>query len=279
LAGRTGCGRCGFAPPEIDGFVAWAPELAHGGVSYNAQHFEQLFEWEAGHFWFRARNRLILWALQRHFPGAQSLLEIGCGTGFVLAGIQAALPGLRLTGAEAITAGLAFAKTRVPRAELVQMDARRVPYVDEFDVVAAFDVLEHIQDDAQVLCSMHRALRPAGGLLISVPQHRWLWSSVDEAADHVRRYEAAELEAKVRSAGFEILRSTSFVSLPLPAMLLSRRRARRGRKFDPYAEFRLGRSVNRMLEIILDLERGLIRAGLSLPVGGSRLIVAKKRGD
>jgi SAM-dependent methyltransferase len=274
---RRGCDRCGFAPPEIDCFPAWAPELARTSIGYDTSHFARLFGYESGNFWFRARNRLILWALQRHFSGAQNLLEIGCGTGFVLAGIHAARPAMRLTGAEAFTTGLAFAHARVPEAELVQMDARRMPYVEAFDVVAAFDVLEHIVEDESVLRSLHRALRPGGGLLLSVPQHRWLWSTVDDAAGHVRRYHARELEEKVRAAGFEILRSTSFVSLLLPAMALSRRRASPVRGIGLYTELQIGRVANWLLERVMDLERGLIRVGASLPVGGSRLVVARKR--
>lgn len=273
---RHGCDRCGFAPPEIDGFPAWAPELARTSIGYDPSHFAHLFGHESGNFWFRARNRLILWALQRHFPGAQTLLEVGCGTGFVLAGIHAARPAMRLTGAEAFAAGLAFAHSRVPEAELVQMDARRLPYVEAFDVVAAFDVLEHIVEDESVLRSMHRALRPGGGLFLSVPQHRWLWSAVDDAAGHVRRYRARELEQKVRAAGFEILRSTSFVSLLLPAMALSRRRASPVRGTDLYTELQIDGVTNWLLERVMDLERGLILAGVNLPVGGSRLIVARK---
>ncbi len=273
---RTGCERCGFRPAEIDGFTAWAPQLAHAGAGYDPGHFERLFGFEEENFWFRARNALIVWALGHYFPETRSLLEIGCGTGFVIAGVQRAFPALRLTGAEAFTAGLAFARSRV-HGRLEQMDARAIPYVAEFDVVAAFDVLEHIAEDEQVLRSMHQATRPGGGLLITVPQHGRLWSQFDVSAGHFRRYRAGDLEAKVRAAGFDVVRSTSFVSLLLPAMMLSRRRPQRGRDYDIYAEFRIGRGLNRVLESVLGLERGLIRAGVSFPAGGSRLVVAKKR--
>ena len=267
---------CGYTPDVIGGFQNWAPDIGMDGVNYEERHFARQARFEAGHFWFRARNRTIVWALQRYFPEAGSFFEIGCGTGFVLAGIAAALPAIRLVGAEALPAGLAFARRRLPHAEFMQMDARCIPFVDEFDVVAAFDVLEHIEEDEAVLRELHQAVRPGGGLLLTVPQHRWLWSAVDVVAGHVRRYQSAELALKVRAAGFEIIRSTSFVTLPLPAMFAVRRRASASRSSGAEAELAVGRVPNLILEYTLELERTLIRLGANLPVGGSRLVIARK---
>src|SRR5690606_22871969 len=115
-------------------------------------------------------------------------LEIGCGTGFVLSGVADAFPAVRLFGSEIFTAGLEFAARRQPSVNFMQMDARSLPFLDEFDVIGAFDVLEHIVEDGQVLAQMREALKPNGIILLTVPQHEWLWSPVDEFACHVRRY-------------------------------------------------------------------------------------------
>jgi SAM-dependent methyltransferase len=271
------CARCDYEPVRIAGIPAFAPELAQGAPGYDPAHFEELARLEAGNFWFRARNRLIEWALRRYFPEARRFLEVGCGTGYVLAGIAEALPALAVTGSEAAAEGLAFAARRVPRAELLQMDARRIPFSREFDVAGAFDVIEHIDDDVGVLEALRAALRPSGGLLLTVPQHPFLWSEFDARAGHVRRYRARELRAKVVQAGFEIVRMTSFVTLLLPLMFASRR-ARRGSAagYDPLAEMRIARPLNWVFERLLGLERGWLTAGLDLPAGGSLLLVARK---
>jgi len=272
------CPECGREPETIGGFPAFAPELARGGAGYDPEHYDRLFALEASHFWFRARNRLILWALHRHFPGARSFCEIGCGTGYVLTAVREALPEAVLSGSEAFAEGLPFAARRVPDAQLMQMDACAIPFDGEFDALGAFDVIEHIPDDRAALAQMHGALVAGGGLLVTVPQHPWLWSWMDDEAHHVRRYTAAELRGKVEAAGFRVRRMTSFVSLLLPAMMLSRLGRRRQQvEADPYAEFRMSRAVNRLLEGVLSLERGLIRAGVSFPAGGSLLLVAEKR--
>jgi len=263
---------------NLDGHWAFAPELAERNEGFEADYFVRLAKLEADNFWFRARNRLVIWAFQRYFPNAKSFMEIGCGTGFVLSGIQKALPGLALCGSEIFSAGLSFAAQRLPGVELFQMDARRIPFRDEFDVIGAFDVLEHVEQDEEVLAQMHQATRKGGGILITVPHHRFLWSPVDEFSRHVRRYETSELKEKVKRAGFSIVRITSFVSFLLPLLIASRFKQRvTGDEIDPSAEYNLSDLVNTTLEKVLDGERLAIRAGLSFPVGGSLLLVARRK--
>jgi SAM-dependent methyltransferase len=271
------CPHCRHSPPVVGGHPALAPEVAEDSEGFEAEYFARLAEMEAGNFWFRSRNRLIAWALGRYFPGARDFLEIGCGTGFVLAGLRREFPALSLSGSEVFSAGLQFAARRLPGVELFQMDARRIPLSEEFDVVGAFDVLEHIADDELVLAQMRAACRPGGGIILTIPQHPSLWSQSDDYARHVRRYGARELREKVERAGFRVERLTSFVSLLLPLMYVSRLRQRRaGGEFDPEAEFRIGRLANSTLEGVLGLERAAIASGLSLPAGGSLLMVARR---
>lgn len=271
------CPHCSHQPDVIDGHVAFAPELARESEGFEADYFPRLADQEAGNFWFRSRNRLLIWALKQYFPKAQNLLEIGCGTGFVLSGLKQAFPNLVLSGSEVFSDGLGFASARLPHVELFQMDARRIPFRDEFDVIGAFDVLEHIKQDEEVLAQMHQATRKGGGILITVPQHRFLWSPVDEFARHVRRYETRELRDKVSRAGFSVVRISSFVSLLLPLLIASRFKQRMtGAEVDPSAEYNIGRLINTTFEKVLDAERRIIRSGLSFPAGGSLLLVARR---
>ena len=270
------CEFCGYLTEKIGGYLAFAPELAEQCEGFEAAYFKTLSQLEANSFWFNARNQLLTWALPHYFPGASNFLEIGCGTGFVLSGIASAFPDLAVSGSEVFTAGLEIAAQRVPQAELFQMDARHIPFADHFTVIGAFDVLEHIQEDEQVLSQMYQAVRSGGGIMVTVPQHRFLWSKSDEYAHHVRRYRAGELRRKAEKAGFEVLRLTSFVSLLLPFMLLARLKQRRTPEFNPTTEFEIPSVVNRLLGNAMLVERATIRAGISFPAGGSLLLVATK---
>jgi len=247
-------------------------------IGFKTHYFKELAELEAGNFWFRARNRIILWALHKYSSELTSFLEIGCGTGFVISSISKRFPGVRLLGSEYLEEGLVYARQRVPAAEFAQMDARFIHYESELDAIGAFDVLEHIEEDEAVLQQIYKALKPGGFVFITVPQHRWLWSAVDEYACHVRRYGANELHQKVCWTGFEIIRSTSFVSTLLPAMVLSRllQRNKTNMSMDDLAGMRVNPILNKLFEWLLNFELALIRVGIALPVGGSRLLVALK---
>lgn len=275
------CPACAFMPSSINGFPALAPDLAQGGAGFPPDAFKCLAAVEAQNFWFRARNRLIVWALKKHFPSMKRYLEIGCGTGYVLAGVAQAYPNATLVGSEVFSVGLPFAASRVHSVELLQLDARHIPYVGEFDVIGAFDVIEHIKEDEAVLAAMLAALRPGGGVAITVPQHPWLWSSADDHACHERRYRVGELREKVLRAGFKLQFETSFVSLLLPAMLASRLNKGQAKEQasgadESKSEFNLPPWLNRAFEMVMDFERSLIRIGLRFPLGGSRLLIATK---
>jgi len=186
-----------------------------------------------------------------------------------------------LLGSEQYPRGLVLARRRLGNGvTLLQMDARAVPAREEFDIIGAFDVLEHIPEDGHVLAQIRAALKPGGGTIISVPQHPWLWSPADDAACHQRRYARDELETKLEKAGLRVLQSTSFNALLLPLMMASRTtmnlRARYDSKPDPLSEFNIGPSLNRALSSVLRLEVALTSAGTRWPLGGSRFVVAQR---
>jgi trans-aconitate methyltransferase len=242
---------------------------------FPATAFASLAAAEANHWWFRSRNRILLWALANHIGRFNSFLEVGCGTAFVLEGIHTSYPNAELHGSEYFEEGLVHARERLPSATFIQLDATTMSEVDRYDVIGTFDVIEHIEQDQVVLNNLANALKLGGSLLISVPQHRWLWSQVDEFACHVRRYTRSELIEKVKSTGLQVQYVTSFVSFLVPLMWLSRLRKYKG-EYDPMTEFQIPRWLNKGLEWVMKTELIFLKFGVRLPMGGSLLLVAKK---
>lgn len=271
------CPACGDVPSERGGFVAYAPELAAQNDGFNPELFERFAAVEAGHFWFVGRNAILTNCMRRYFSTAKNILEIGCGTGFVLSNTRKNFPQASLSGSDIFTEGLAYAKQRVPDAALFQMDACHIPFRDEFDLICSFDVLEHIEDDQAALNQIYQASCVGGGLILTVPQHRWLWSSTDDYAHHKRRYTRGELKSRVENAGFKVEYVTSFVSLLLPVMLASRLLQKSDAAADQMdAGFKIGKLANTLLGAVMNIERWLISCGISFPAGGSLLLVARK---
>ena len=277
-AGWT-CEQCGTRLAEVDGVVLLAPELAGTISGFDPESFHALSKVEADHFWFVARNTLIVDLARRFFPEARDYLEVGCGNGIVLSAIAASRTWRRIVGSELQPTGLAYSRKRLPEPiELVQMDARNIPAVGAFDLVGAFDVIEHIEEDATVLAAMRQATRTGGGAIITVPQHPWLWSTADDLAYHQRRYRRGELEAKLIAAGYEIVFSSSYTALLLPLMAASRLKARlmpSAGEQDVNREFEVSPLVNRVLKALLRAEVRLTLSGVRWPAGGSRVVVAR----
>ncbi len=264
-----------------DGFPVFAPDISdEGGKHFPQDAHEKLFQLEAHSFWFVSRNKLLLHMLNHYFSGAKSMLEIGCGTGFVLSFMAENRPEIKFFGAEAYLSGLKYAKRRLPAAEFAQMDACRMPFVDEFDVIGAFDVLEHIDNDGLALAQIYRSIKPDGGLILTVPQHNWLWSNIDVVSEHKRRYCKKVLKEKLEKAGFKLINVTSFITLLLPFMLASRMISNfsKNSPTQSRAGLCLPDTINSFFTRVCEIELALIRRKFSLPVGGSLLCVAMKQG-
>src|SRR5213592_602774 len=141
--------------------------------AYVATHVEE----DRRHWWFRGRLAVLLAILRRVLPpGHARLLELGCGTGNVLAALaefgeavgMEAHPDL---AAAARAAGLDVRQGRLPDDLVVEPGWA--------DAVLLLDVIEHIDDDVRALETGRRALRPGGLLVITVPAYPWLWSGHD----------------------------------------------------------------------------------------------------
>ena len=275
FSGEWKCQFCGWEPRTINSFPILAPNINNGTVDYPYHVHNQLVQIEEKNFWFLNRIELINSLFVNFFPEAETVFETGCGTGFVLANLARLHPNKFFFGGEGYVSGLNHARRRVPNAKFIQFDAcNNTPFEDEFDVIGAFDVIEHLADDERALKQMHKALKRNGGIIITVPQHQWLWSNIDEKAGHKRRYDRKGLIQKITKAGFKINLITSFVTLLLPLMVVSR--LIKSPKSQPQVELRLPRGINAAFVKICALERHIIKNGFSLPLGGSLACVAKK---
>jgi SAM-dependent methyltransferase len=271
------CPACNFTPKKRDGYLCFAPDL-DGVSAFDVHSFADLGDALDHSFWFPPRNRLINWAFKNYIADAKNYLEIGCGTGYVLKGLSDSNPDMNVMGADIFTEALPIAEKRLNnKASFIQTNAQNLPFRDHFDAIGAFDVIEHIEDDVVALKELHKALKPDGSVIISVPRHMFLWSNVDVTAHHKRRYGKNELKSKIQEAGFSIVRLFSFGMLTLPIQYFSRKfLLKNSEKHSEVLEMNMSPFTIKFLESLMNIDQIPVKFGVNYPFGCSLIVIAKK---
>lgn len=239
--------------------------------------YDFFYRTEEAHWWFRARRAVVGSILERVYPeGELEIADVGCGTG----GMAPLLARFgRVTGVdESVQAREYCARRGLPRVLGLHEWERAGAH---YDLVTAFDVLEHVEDDVNFLKRIRARLRPGGRLLLTVPAHPFLWGPFDEMNHHQRRYLRGSLRRSLVFAGFEVERSTYYNMFLFPPMAVVRLTEKLLRPepdpsdLRPLLErwFRIGRA-NGFLEAVMSAERHWL-VHRNLPLGSSLLAVGR----
>jgi len=190
--------------------------------------------------WREARlqrpERFNTWPLVHRVVAGRRALEVGPGlrprlplaTTVFLDRSRPAVDSLRACGARALIG-----------------EVTRLPFATAgFDVVAAFDIIEHVADDGRVFAELDRVLAPDGELLLSVPLHQSAWTEFDAFVGHHRRYDPADLERRLAQHGLRVAESAVYGMQPRSRWLLEfgvwmlrHQRARAMRWYNAYTPF------------------------------------------
>lgn len=188
--------------------------------------YQEWFELESYHWWFVGRRdiylRLLDPCLQLASSGADRLLRIadmGCGTGVNLDALSRLG---NVIGVDVSSTALSFCRER-NQYRLCQAPMSCLPFRSgSIDLLTAFDVLEHGEDDQAMLSEAFRVCAPGGWALFAVPAYRFMWGDHDVAAHHYRRYTRREIQAKVEATGFRLHRMTYVNSFLFPVSVVFR---------------------------------------------------------
>jgi SAM-dependent methyltransferase len=182
---------------------------------------------EDRHWWYKERRNLLARQLRR-LPKPGLALDIGAAAGGNTRVMREC--GWRPVAVEYAPTAARIACER--GVHVVRGDARELPVrTGSMDLVTAFDVLEHIEEDYLAAAEITRALRPGGTALISVPADMALWSAHDEAVGHVRRYSRETLTTVLVKGGLVVEDLWSWNVLLRPVVRL-RRKSSRGSDLD-----------------------------------------------
>jgi SAM-dependent methyltransferase len=239
--------------------------------------FTHMAATESTHWWFVGRRAVIDALLEgMALPASGDILEAGCGTGGNLGTL--ARHG-RIAAFDPHIDALSFARTRHPGVEIRQGSLPgALPYeAASFDLVAALDVLEHVDSDEESARALVDLVKPGGWILVTVPAHQALWGSHDRRLHHQRRYGRKQLLRLFEHPDLELIRSTPF-NFVLSPIALVYRVAERMLGLDLGNQERIPwRPVNVGLGALFRAESVLVRHGLPIPFGLSYAAIFRRR--
>jgi SAM-dependent methyltransferase len=237
--------------------------------------YQQMAQLDERHWWYRARRVVLAELIRREArpPANAAILEIGCGTGHNLAMLAefGHVDGLELDDEARALSERRLGRT-VMSAPLPELAGVPESY---YDLIGAFDVIEHIDEDSAALASIASRLKPGGKFVMAVPAHQWMWSAHDVMNHHKRRYSKAALRRLIESSPLKLVKIGYFNSLLFPLAVAERAASKlMGRE---EADVKLPSApLNAALEKVFAAERYLV-GRLPLPPGLSLFAVAEAR--
>jgi len=234
--------------------------------------YDQMRKVEQDHWWFAARREILARQIEAlDLPAGARILEVGCGTGGNLAMLGRYG---QVTGLEPDADSRAYAAERTGASVIDGALPQGLPEPG-YDLVAALDVIEHVDADAEAVAAMGALLKPGGALVTTVPAHGWLWSRHDELHHHKRRYGLNAYRRLFQAAGLTVRKASYFNSLLFPAIAFARAlKALPGVKA-PDDDTLPPPALNGLLRRIFAAEAPLLRRA-NLPLGVSILLVAER---
>ncbi len=246
----------------------------------NPAEFDNIARSERDFWWYRGMRKILYRLLDsRKIPASASVLEAGCGTGY-MSKLLAERYGWRMTPLDLVREGLEYARG-YGLGELVQGDISALPFRGgAFDAVVSLDVIVHLPRGAEgaALAEFARVTKPGGILVLRASALDALHSRHSDFAREQQRFTRKRLVNAVEAAGFAVERVTYLNSLLLPAALF------KFRLWEPFTRAPAASGVapvprwlDRLLYLPLRAEAAWVARGGSFPLGQSLVLIARRR--
>lgn len=158
---------------------------------------------EKTYWWHLGRLRIIETYVRKamHNKNNPLILNVGCGTGGTIDMLQSVgtVDNIDISD-DAIKFMKKSGYKRITKVDDIKLSFKAKTY----DMVGAFDVLEHIDKQVSALKEWKRVLKDDGAIVITVPAYQWLWSDHDVSLHHKRRYTTTRIEEAAEKAGLVV---------------------------------------------------------------------------
>lgn len=243
------------------------------------QYYQEYYVQERKHWWFLVRSRIIAAFASRYiYKGTPlKILNIGVATGATSEMLQRFG---EVTSVEFEQSCVDFVREKVG-IQVQQGSILELDFPDStFDLVCAFDVIEHVEDDKLAASEMRRVTKSGGYMYTTVPAFMMMWSKHDEVNHHYRRYTASKFNNLF--SGSTPVKRTYFNSLLFPLILvfrvlgrmLPKKKSTEGTGSDFEASNPL---IDKIFYTIFQLEYHLLKLGIPFTVGVSYLSIHQKK--
>jgi SAM-dependent methyltransferase len=188
----------------------------------DSKYYQEYFFLERNHWWFRVRASIIDDHLAKMILKNEILriLNIGVATG-------ATTKMLNKYGQVTSTEydqEVSIMTSKKLGISIINCSILNLPFADElFDLVCAFDVIEHVDDDLEAIREMRRVCKSGGTICITVPAFMILWSHHDVVNNHFRRYKSRDLKRIFEADNHgNVIHTTYFNTMLFPLILIFR---------------------------------------------------------
>jgi SAM-dependent methyltransferase len=239
--------------------------------------YERMHAVEDRMWWYRGLRLLAAGEFARALARSAAdgpVLDAGCGTGGMLAQLGHLVAGRPTFGLEFNTMAAALAVTKSGR-PVAAGSVNEMPLTDgALAGYLSLDVLCHGGvEPVRAMQEARRCLKSGAVALFNLPAYGWLLSAHDRRVHNVRRFTRGQARALLASHGFRVVKSSYWNTFLFPLMLLHRL----AKRDDAQSDVRdFPRWLDALFSTALAIERSAIAAGLSLPFGGSLMIVARR---
>ncbi|MFP4313487.1 MAG: class I SAM-dependent methyltransferase [Alphaproteobacteria bacterium] len=239
----------------------------------DAQYYRDMAALQKDHWWYEGRRQILSALIARlDLPENATILEAGCGPGANLdmlqnfGNVSAFEPDDFAARHAGEISGLPVKSGALPEP---------FPFEETFDLIGAFDVIEHIEDDLGALRVLRGKLKEEGYAVFTVPAHQWLWSHHDEINHHKRRYSRRGFRQVLEEAGFEI-EKISYYNMWLFPLAVTVRYLKKWMGRDDESDVQMPAAlVNKILYTLFSSEKHSLKV-MNQPFGLSIIAVCRK---